>query len=105
MKKIFLKPTKEKSILRKHPWIFSGAIKKIEDGICDGEIIEVYSNKGRYLATGHYTNGTISVRIFEFEQQPIDKSYWKNKFSVALKLRTDTISINKTNNVFRLIHA
>ena len=51
MKKVILKPSKEKSLLRKHPWIFSGAIKKIEDGIKDGDIVEVFTNKEKYIAT------------------------------------------------------
>ena len=65
MKKVTLKPTKEKSLLRKHPWVFSGAIKKIDEGIKDGDIVEVLNNKERYLCTGHYTEGTITVRAFD----------------------------------------
>ena len=77
MKKVILKPSKEKSLLRKHPWIFSGAIKKIDDGIKDGDIVEVFTNKENYIATGHYNEGNISVRIFDFNQIKINEKYWK----------------------------
>jgi len=105
MKKVTLKPTKEKSLLRKHPWVFSGAIKKIDEDIKDGDIVEVLNNKERYLCTGHYTEGTITVRAFEFKQQNIDENYWKNKISQAYNQRINNIIINDSNNVYRLVHA
>ena len=105
MNKVILKPSKEKSLLRKHPWIFSGAIKKIEDGIKDGDIVEVFTNKENYIATGHYNEGNISVRIFDFNQTKIDEKYWKLKIEKAYNQRLKTVKIDSENNVFRLIHA
>jgi len=105
MKKVTLKPTKEKSLLRKHPWLFSGAIKKIDDNVNDGDIVSIYSNKDNYLATGHYNEGNISVRIFDFEDQNINDKFWEEKIDKALSLRKSSIIINELNNVYRLIHA
>ena len=105
MKKVTLKPTKEKSLLRKHPWLFSGAIKKIDDNIHDGDIVSIYSNKDKYLATGHYNEGNISVRIFDFNERIINDKFWEEKISKALNLRKSSFLINESNNVFRLIHA
>jgi len=105
MKKVWLKPTKEKSLLRKHPWVFSGAIRQIDNDIIDGDIVEVYNNKDRYMGTGHYNEGTITVRLFEFEQQEINEEYWNYKIKQAYKLRLNTLNINNDNNVYRLVHA
>ena len=105
MKKVNLKPAKEKSLLRKHPWVFSGAIKNVEKDTKDGSIVEIFSNKEKYLATGHYNQGNISVRIFEFERQEINEDYWKKKIIKAYEQRINTIEISSTNNVYRLIHA
>ena len=105
MKKVNLKPAKEKSLLRKHPWVFSGAIKNVEKDTKDGSIVEIFSNKEKYLATGHYNQGNISVRIFEFERQEINEEYWKKKIIKAYEQRINTIEISSTNNVYRLIHA
>jgi 23S rRNA (cytosine1962-C5)-methyltransferase len=105
MKKVWLKPTKEKSLLSKHPWVFSSAIRTIDDNIIDGDIVEVFNNKDRYMGTGHYNEGTITVRLFEFNQQKIDKKYWETKIQKANELRTNTLSINNNNNVYRLVHA
>ena len=105
MKKVNLKPAKEKSLLRKHPWVFSGAIKNIEKDTKDGSIVEIFSNKEKYLATGHYNQGNISVRIFEFERQEINEEYWKKKIIKAYEQRINTIEISSTNNVYRLVHA
>ena len=105
MKKVTLKPTKEKSLLRKHPWVFSGAIKKIDENILDGDVVKIFTNKDKYLATGHYTEGNISVRIFDFENNEIDEKFWKEKIKNALQQRKETLKIDKDNNVYRLIHA
>ena len=105
MKKVTLKPAKEKSLLRKHPWVFSGAIKNVEKDTKDGSIVELFSNKEKYLATGHYNQGNISVRIFEFERQEINEEYWKKKIIKAYEQRINTIEISSTNNVYRLVHA
>ena len=105
MKKVILKPTKEKSLLRKHPWLFSGAIKKIDEKIVDGDIVKIFTNRDKYLATGHYTDANISVRIFDFENEEIDDFFWENKIQKSILLRKDSVTIDQFNNVYRLIHA
>ena len=102
MKKVWLKPTKEKSLLRKHPWVFSGAIKHIDNDIIDGDIVEVYNNKDRYMGTGHYNEGTITVRLFEFEQQEINEDYWHEKIELAYNLRLNTLEISENNKMKKM---
>tara|TARA_Y100001978_G_scaffold123897_1_gene110528 strand:- start:2180 stop:3370 length:1191 start_codon:yes stop_codon:yes gene_type:complete len=104
-KKVTLKPTKEKSILRRHPWVFSGAIKNIEQGIINGDIVEIINNKGRFLGYGHYNEGSIAVRLFEFSAVEINESYWKLKLERAIQHRLTSLNINKHNNIYRLVHA
>jgi 23S rRNA (cytosine1962-C5)-methyltransferase len=102
--KVTLKPAKDKSIKRFHPWIFSNAIKEIEKGVKDGNAVEVFSNKGKYLGTGHYQQETLCIRIFEFRQQAIDEKYWKLKIELAINNRKEFID-NANTTIFRLIHA
>jgi len=106
LKKVILKPAKDKSVKRFHPWVFSGAIKTVDPHSKDGEIVDVFSNKGKYLGTGHFQEGSISIRLFEFNQQPINDSYWKEKLLKALTLRIKIglVDANETN-IFRLVHA
>tara|TARA_B110000014_G_C20077824_1_gene562817 strand:- start:70 stop:1260 length:1191 start_codon:yes stop_codon:yes gene_type:complete len=106
LKKVILKPAKDKSVKRFHPWVFSGAIKTVDPHCKDGEIVDVFSNKGKYLGTGHFQEGSISIRLFEFNQQPINDSYWKEKLLKALTLRIKIglVDANETN-IFRLVHA
>ena len=105
MYKIFLKPKKEESINRFHPWIFSGAIKSIDfNNIKEGDIVEIYSNDNIFLAIGHYQIGSIAVRIFSFEQINIDYNFWKSKIENALILRKNLGLITDNNNCFRLVH-
>ena len=70
--KVFLKPKKEESLLRFHPWVFSGAIQSYEGQPEEGDVVEVYSANNRFLGVGHFQIGSIAVRILSFQQQEID---------------------------------
>jgi 23S rRNA (cytosine1962-C5)-methyltransferase len=105
MIKIILKAGKDQSILRYHPWIFSGAIKSIEGKPAEGDLVIVYSVKNEFLAIGHYQIGSIAVRIISFENVDIDYSFWKNKIFQAWQFRKNLGLIENANtNVYRLIH-
>ncbi len=104
--KITLKKDKDKSLRRFHPWVFSGAISNTEGELEEGDIVEVYSQENKYLGTGHYQIGSISVRVFEFEQQEITVDYWKGKLQTAIDLRADLGLLNAVETtIFRLVHA
>lgn len=103
--KLFLKSGKEQSIFRKHPWIFSGAIMKKTAEPKEGEIVEICSNKGEYLATGHYQPGSIAVRILSFENDNINDAFFERKIIEAIFYRKQLkLFSNSTNNAFRLIN-
>lgn len=104
--KIYLKKNKDAAVLRNHPWIFSGAILKMERSLSDGEIVDVYAHNGRYLATGYYQDNTIAVRILSFTPCEIDLNFWTSVVESAYALRvrlglTDSVA----TNAYRLIHA
>lgn len=103
--KVFLKPKKEESLLRFHPWVFSGAIQSIKGKPAEGEIVEVYSATNHFLATGHYQIGSIAVRILSFKQQPVDTAFWEERIRVAYQLR-HTLGLAGTprNDTYRLVH-
>jgi 23S rRNA (cytosine1962-C5)-methyltransferase len=103
--RIILKPGKEQSLLRFHPWVFSGAIKSGTSGLNEGDIVKVYSNNGEFLAWGHFQIGSIAVRLFSFEPVTVDSSFWRSKLEKALMLREQLgLLNNKDTNVFRLIN-
>jgi 23S rRNA (cytosine1962-C5)-methyltransferase len=103
--RVILKSGKEQSIKRLHPWIFSGAIKKIEGKPAEGDTVEIYSVSGEYLATGHYQIGSIAVRIYSFYQVNPDFDFWAMKFKDAWDLRnTLGLTDNKDTNVYRLVN-
>lgn len=104
--KIVLRSGKDQSLRRFHPWVFSGALKKMYGTAADGDVVEVYSNQDEYLGTGHYQDGSIMVRIFSFEQMEPDAAFWAMKIKKAWDFRSATgISTNPDTNVFRLIFA
>ena len=103
MKKIILKSGKEESLLRHHPWVFSGAISSM-DNIKEGELVEVMSSKGKKLATGHYQIGSISVRILEFGEKDIKDNFFEERLNSAFKLRKTLDLIRSDNNCYRLVH-
>ncbi|MDY3070551.1 MAG: class I SAM-dependent rRNA methyltransferase [Parabacteroides sp.] len=103
--KVFLKPKKEESLLRFHPWVFSGAISKIEGQPEEGDLVEVYGSNGRFLAVGHYQIGSIAVRVLSFHQREIDASFWEERIRIAFDIRRSLGLVDTpTNNTFRLIH-
>lgn len=102
--KIALQAGKEVAVQRLHPWIFSGAIAKKENGIQDGDLVEVTDKKGNYLCTGHYYEGSIAIKIVSFEPRTIDADFWKEKLESALRVRKMAIPENSQTNCFRWIH-
>ena len=103
-KKIILKRGKEESLQRFHPWVFSGAIAHIDNGIEEGDIVDVYSNDGNFIAVGHYQIGSIAVRVLDFAQRTIDKAFFALRLQKALELRKSIGLIRPDNNAFRLVH-
>lgn len=104
MVKIYLKPKKEESLLRFHPWVFSGAIHRMEGEPQEGELVSVYAVDKRFLAVGHYQIGSIAVRILSFNEAAIDENFWHQQIRAAYEMRVRTGLINSNNNTFRLIH-
>ena len=103
--KVFLKPKKEESLLRFHPWVFSGAIQSIEGNPEEGDLVEVYGTNQRFLAIGHYQIGSIAVRILSFKPVTIDAKFWEERIRVAYTLRKELdLAEVENNNTYRLIH-
>ena len=115
MKQIILKRGKEESLLRYHPWVFSGAIHHAEGNISEGDVVRVCDANGDFIATGHYQQGSIAVRVLSFEDVSIDDTFWHHRLSEALKVRqriglatTDkshsTLNSKLSTTAFRLVH-
>lgn len=103
--KVFLKPKKEESLLRFHPWVFSGAIQSIEGNPEEGDLVEVYGTNQRFLAVGHYQIGSIAVRILSFKPITIDAVFWVERIRVAYDIRRELgLAGVENNNTYRLIH-
>lgn len=107
---IKLLPRKEESLLRFHPWVFSGAIASIQGEVYDGALVRVTSNKGEPLGIGHWGDGSIAIRMLSFiSNEEIDASFWENKLTTALLLRINAGLLrpqeeHSRNNVYRLVH-
>ena len=104
-KQVYLKKGKEESLLRFHPWIFSGAISHIDDGITEGETVRVITRSGDFIAVGHWQIGSIAVRVLSFKDIVIDDAFWRERLTSALTMRQSIgIADNPHNNTFRLVH-
>ena len=106
---IILRKGKEESLLRRHPWIFSGAIDHIraeeESDFAEGALVEVYTHQGEFIAQGHYQVGSIAVRVLSFEQEPIDQAWWNSRIAVAYDVRrTLSLTDNPDTTCYRLVH-
>ena len=105
MKQVRLRKGKEESLKRFHPWVFSGAIASIDEGITEGEVVRVVTNSGDFIAVGHYQEGSIAVRVLTFSDVQIDDEFWHSRLASALKMRQAIgIADNPNNNTYRLVH-
>lgn len=103
--KVVLKKGKEESVLRFHPWIFSGAIDRIEGKVEEGDVVTVHASDDRFLGIGHSAIGSIAVRIFSFQDIVPDMLFWCDKLQSAFTLRQKIgLTSRSGTNVFRLVH-
>lgn len=104
-KNVYLRKGKEESLLRFHPWIFSGAINHSDNDLQDGETVRVLTASGNFIAVGHYQMGSIAVRVVSFEDEEINHDFWKKRLAAALRMRVVAgIASDPNNNTFRLVH-
>ena len=104
-KNVYLRKGKEESLLRFHPWIFSGAISHSDNDLQDGETVRVLTASGNFIAVGHYQMGSIAVRVLSFEDEEINHDFWKKRLAAALRMRVVAgIASDPNNNTFRLVH-
>ena len=104
-KAVILKRGKEESLQRFHPWLFSGAIQRIEGKPEEGDVVTVYTNDRQFIARGHVQVGSIAVRVLTFKDEPVDQQFWNRRIATAYDLRERTgISSREDNNTYRLVH-
>lgn len=104
-KRVYLKSGKEESLKRFHPWIFSGAIARVEGEPEEGEVVDVYTSKKEFIACGHFQIGSIAVRVLSFVQETIDRAFWVRKLASARALRVALGLIgNPQTDTYRLVH-
>ena len=105
MKKLYLKRGKEESLLRFHPWVFSGAIQQADEDLKDGDLVRVFTYQGDFIAVGHFQKGSIAVRVLSFRDVEIDAEFWASRLASALEVRQSIgIADNPQNNTYRLVH-
>ncbi len=104
-RKIILKKGKEESLRRFHPWVFSGAIQSMDEGIEEGETVRVVTRDGSFIAVGHYQQGSIAVRVLSFSDVEIDDDFWHARLLSAFQMRQSIgIADSPSNNTYRLVH-
>lgn len=105
MKNLYLLKNKEESLRRFHPWVFSGAVQRIEGQPQEGERLRVLTSQGEFIAIGHWQIGSIAVRVLTFEDEPIDRAFWVRRLRSALDVRrTIGLAGNPKNDTYRLVH-
>ena len=105
MDKVILKPHREESLLRYHPWVFSGAIAQITGHPAEGDLVSVCSADGQVLCCGHYQIGSIAVRVLSFDEDPTQPDFWLRMLSRSYALREACgLATSATTTCYRLVH-
>ena len=99
-----LLPSKMQTIERKHPWIFSGALRRMPENLPDGEVIQVVDKHKNVLAIGHFNHGSIAVRVLAFSNISIDQEFYDQRIQNAVDLRLNLNLLSADNNIFRIVH-
>ena len=102
-KRVILKRGKEESLKRFHPWVFSGAIARM-DKVEEGDLVTVYDHEGNLIGNGHFQIGSIAVRILSFDDTEIDGNFFLSRLAKAFKMRQALGLLRPDNNAFRLVH-
>lgn len=104
---LILHPGKEKSVGRHHPWIFSGAVGKVDGSPAEGDLVDVLSSDGKWLCVGHFQKQSIMVKVLSFDTPNIDTQFWFERFGMAIRYREQLGFFSRMDetNVFRLAHA
>jgi 23S rRNA (cytosine1962-C5)-methyltransferase len=103
--KVYLKPGREKSILHHHPWVYSGAIQKMDGNPKGGETVDLLNSWGEFLARGAYSpESKIRIRIWTWNpEQDINRDYINHILEIAISKRKNSINL-QTTNAYRLVH-
>ena len=106
MIKIILKKGREESLLRFHPWVFSGAIAQVAGSPAEGDIVAVYGSDGSFLACGHYQVGSIAVRVLSFDNSALAPDFYEKMIGRALEVRraVGLAACEGGTNAYRLVH-
>lgn len=104
IKKVILKKGRETSVLRRHPWIFSGGIYKTEGAPEPGDLVSVYSAQGDPLGIGHYQDSSISVRLLNFQTENLPDHFWQDRLAAAWRFRRSIGLPDSQTSMFRLVH-
>lgn len=103
-KNIILKRGKDSSLKRFHPWVFSGAIARMDKDVQEGDTVKVFDNEGNFLAVGHFQFGSIAVRILSFTDIILDEAFLEVRLQSAIEMRCSLGLVRKDNTAFRLVH-
>ena len=101
---LHIRKGKEQSLMRRHPWVFSGAIESSTESLKDGDLVCLMTRKDQFLGIGHFQHATISVRILSFEYEEIDQAFFDRKIKKAVDSRINIGLLSKQNNIFRVCH-
>ena len=105
MDKVILKRGREESLLRFHPWVFSGAIAQVVGTPAEGDLVGVFSADGSFLACGHYQIGSIAVRILSFDEDVLQPDFWEKMIGRAYRMRVAAgLAGSAATDCYRLVH-
>ena len=102
-KRVILRRGKEESLHRFHPWVFSGAVARMEN-VEEGDVVTVYTADGTLIGNGHYQVGSIAVRMLSFDDSEIDEAFYHNRLCAAYAVRKSLNLERDDNNAYRLVH-
>jgi 23S rRNA (cytosine1962-C5)-methyltransferase len=103
--RVVLHPRRARPFYARHPWVFAGAIARIDGEPADGDIVDLYSHGDHFIARGFYNSKSkIRVRLYSWsEAVPLDGAFFRERLASALHLRDAILGLKKPGHAYRLV--
>ncbi|MBN2510013.1 MAG: class I SAM-dependent rRNA methyltransferase [Spirochaetales bacterium] len=101
---LHIRKGRDESVHRRHPWIFSGAVQRVEGSPANGDVVSVYDHRGAFLCKGHFQDATIKVRILSYRDEPIDTAFYHSRLAAAIDHRRSMDLPGEATDMYRLVH-
>ncbi|MGO9913900.1 MAG: class I SAM-dependent rRNA methyltransferase [Isosphaeraceae bacterium] len=102
--RVVLKPRRARPFFARHPWVFDSSIEHVAGDPAAGDIVDVWSHEGKFIARGMYNpTSSIRARLYRWDDGPLDQGFWSEALAAAIRLRSQILGLGTSESAYRLV--